>query len=73
MNLVLIKWWNNREENNQAWKVNINDLKDWDLDIKNPTKEEEEEILDFDKIMTQLETSYDLSKSYLSDIKDILK
>jgi len=69
----IIKWWNNREENDQAWKVNINDLKDWDLDIKNPTKEEEEEILDFDKIMSQLETSYDLSKSYLADIKNILK
>ena len=69
----IIKWWNNREENDQAWKVNINDLKDWDLDIKNPTKEEEEEILDFYKIMSQLETSYDLSKTYLADIKNILK
>ena len=69
----IIKWWNNREENDQAWKVNINDLKNWDLDIKNPTKEEEEEILDFDKIMSKLETSYDLSKTFLADIKNILK
>ena len=69
----LIKWWNKREENDQAWKVNINDLKNWDLDIKNPTKEEEEEILDFDEIMTRLETSYNLSKSYISKIKNILK
>ena len=69
----LIKWWNNREENNQAWKVNINDLKNWDLDVKNPTKEEEKEILDFDEIITKLEKSYDLSKSYISEIKNILK
>ena len=69
----LIKWWDKREENEQAWKVNVNDLKNWDLDIKNPTKEEEEEILDFDEIMTRLETSYNLSKSYISEIKNILK
>ena len=50
-----------------------NSLKDWDLDIKNPTKEEEEEILDFDEITTRLETSYNLSKSYISEIKNILK
>ncbi len=32
----LMDWWNNRAENDQAWKVNINTLKNWDLDIKNP-------------------------------------
>lgn len=37
----LISWWNNRKENSIAWKVNINELKDWDLDIKNPHKEDE--------------------------------
>lgn len=41
----LIKWWNNRKTSDVAWKVNVKDLKNWDLDIKNPTKEEEEEIL----------------------------
>mgnify|MGYP002282893037 CR=1 FL=1 len=27
----IIDWWNNREENDQAWKVSINDLIDWNL------------------------------------------
>ena len=41
----LLDWWNNRKENDVAWKVNVKDLiKDWDLDIKNPTVEEEEEL-----------------------------
>ena len=64
----LIKWWNNREENNQAWKVNINDLKNWDLDVKNPTKEEEKEILDFDEIITKLENEKHFENSFFRDI-----
>lgn len=35
----IIEWWNNRKENNQAWKIKVEDLKDWDLDIKNPHSE----------------------------------
>lgn len=35
----LIQWWSNRKENNQAWKIKVEDLKDWDLDIKNPHSE----------------------------------
>lgn len=40
--LPIIKWWNNREESDISWKVRIEDLKDWDLDIKNPTINAEE-------------------------------
>tara|TARA_A100000171_G_C2140531_1_gene155407 strand:- start:7245 stop:8675 length:1431 start_codon:yes stop_codon:yes gene_type:complete len=34
-------WWNNREENTQAWKVSIEDIKKrgYNLDIKNPHQE----------------------------------
>lgn len=38
---AIIDWWNNREENEFAWKVRVDELKDWDLDIKNPTTIEE--------------------------------
>lgn len=33
-----IKWWNNREENDQAWKVSIDEIikRNYNLDIKNP-------------------------------------
>lgn len=35
------EWWNNREENEYAWKVSIEEIKDRDynLDIKNPNNE----------------------------------
>jgi len=34
----IIEWWNNRTENEVAWKVNFKDLKNLDLDIKNPNE-----------------------------------
>lgn len=35
----IIKWWQNREESSVSWKVNVSELIDWDLDIKNPYQE----------------------------------
>jgi type I restriction enzyme M protein len=37
-------WWNNREENEYAWKVSIEEVKarGYNLDIKNPHSEEEQ-------------------------------
>lgn len=35
----LIEWWHNRQESDLAWKVNAKDLKNFDLDIKNPNEE----------------------------------
>jgi len=36
-------WWNNRQENQYAWKVSIEEIKsrNYNLDFKNPNKEEE--------------------------------
>jgi len=56
------KWWTNRKETPQAWKVSIDEIKKrgYNLDIKNPYKEEEnlaspEEILaDYRKTETQI-------------------
>ena len=36
----LIDWWDDREETDVAWKVNVADLKEgFDLDVKNPNSE----------------------------------
>lgn len=45
----IIKWWDNRVESDVAWKVKVNELQNWDLDIKNPF-EKEEISGDLDKI-----------------------
>lgn len=65
----LIKWWNNRKENDQAWKVNIKDLKDWDLDIKNPVQEKEEKLESTNIIIDRLQNSFKNSLSLLETLK----
>lgn len=38
------KWWNNREENEFAWKVSVDEIieNNYNLDVKNPYKKEED-------------------------------
>lgn len=64
----LIQWWNKREENEQAWKVNVKDLKDWDLDIKNPHEVEEE--LEFSRIdlIEKIQSSQKTISNLLNDL-----
>ena len=64
----LLEWWNNRKENEQAWKVDIKDLKDWDLDIKNPHEIEEE--LEFSRIelVQKLQSSQKTISNLLIDL-----
>lgn len=40
----LIVWWHNRKEQENAWKVNVKDLIDFDLDIKNQVITEKSKI-----------------------------
>jgi type I restriction enzyme M protein len=50
------KWWKKRVENEYAWKVNITEIKkrNYNLDIKNPTMQETEEIISKDQILSSL-------------------
>ena len=62
--------WNNRQESDLAWKVDVNNLKDWDLDIKNPTIKEEKKIESVKDIIQNLESSFDKSKNILVKMRD---
>lgn len=64
----IIDWWNNREENENAWKVNVKDLKDWDLDIKNPNQEEEEKLESSSDILKRLEKSFTKSLNLINKL-----
>lgn len=54
----LIEWWNNRVENEVAWKVKVEDLKDWDLDVRNPTSMVEEKSFTVKETMEELKDSF---------------
>jgi type I restriction enzyme M protein len=67
----LKQWWNDREENEQAWKVDIQTIKDngYNLDIKNPHKEEEEELYSSVELLDMLHKSFAKSEELLEQLK----
>jgi type I restriction enzyme M protein len=69
----IIDWWNNRKESEVAWKVNVNDLKDWDLDIKNPNTQIEEIAYSTEETLIALKSSFETSKNIISELETLLK
>ena len=69
------KWWNKREESEVCWKVEIQTIKDrnYDLDIKNPTKQEEEIIHSSAELMDMLDQSFSKSHELLNQLKAALR
>ncbi|GMN07485.1 N-6 DNA methylase [Croceitalea sp. MTPC5] len=69
----IIDWWDNRVENDLAWKVNVKDLKDWDLDIKNPNQEEEATLISTSEALQKLNDSITKSQDYIGQLENMLK
>lgn len=69
------EWWNKREESDISWKVSIDDIvkRNYDLDIKNPTKEEESIEYSSAELMEMLETSFNTSNELLNKLKEAVK
>lgn len=69
------KWWNKRVENDICWKVNIKTIieRGYDLDIKNPTKQEEEHEYNSSELMEMLAKSFDKSHILLNQLKEAVK
>ena len=67
-------WWNNRSENEQAWKVGIDVLKNngYNLDIKNPFVKDEEIVYTTSQILQMLGDSFAKSESLLNELKSSL-
>ncbi|WP_370176647.1 class I SAM-dependent DNA methyltransferase [Leeuwenhoekiella palythoae] len=68
----LIKWWDNRKENEQAWKVNVKDLKDWDLDIKNPNQKVEEIEHTVAETIDALKASFAKANTIIDNLENII-
>ena len=69
------EWWNNRTESEVAWRVPIQTIIDrnYDLDIKNPTKQEEVHEYNSVELMELLHTSFEKSNSLLNQLKEAVK
>lgn len=68
-------WWNNRVENDVAWKVDIKTIveRGYDLDIKNPNKQEEEHEYTSAELIDLLDKSMQKSNELLNQLKVELK
>ncbi len=68
-------WWNDRKESEIAWKVDIQTIIDrnYDLDIKNPTKQEEAHEYNSVELMDLLHISFEKSNSLLEQLKKAVK
>ncbi len=64
-------WWNNRVENEYAYKVSIEEIKarNYNLDIKNPHKKDEEKLLDTSEIINAIEKNFKQATTILESIR----
>jgi len=69
------EWWNNRVENEHAWKVSIEDIKsrNYNLDIKNLNQAIESESLTTDEILDRIQKNFQNSQELLLNIKTQLR
>ena len=69
------KWWNKRKESDICWKVDIQTIIDrnYDLDIKNPTKPQVAIEHSSTELIQMLETSFTKSSSLLNKLKEAVK
>jgi type I restriction enzyme M protein len=67
---VVREWWNDRKENENAWKVSIEDIKskNWNLDSKNPHQKEIEKELSSRELVESILEREDKIKGILKSI-----
>ncbi|KAA9040839.1 N-6 DNA methylase [Ginsengibacter hankyongi] len=68
------KWWKEREENEYAWRVSVEELKkrDYNFDIKNPHAAEEEQKYKSSELIDLLEKSFIKNNQLLKQLKEEL-
>lgn len=69
------KWWKRRTESEISWKVDIKTIVErrYDLDIKNPTKKEEEKQYSTSELIVLLSKSMSKTESLLKELQSQIK
>ena len=64
-------WWPKRKETDVAWKVRIDEIESrgYDLDIKNPMREETEAEYSSAELIEMLQASFEKSSKLLQELK----
>ena len=67
------KWLKDKKENENAWKVSVDDLKDYNLDLKNPSDVEETISLSPHELIDSILKDEEKTMKLLREIKDLIK
>jgi len=67
------KWWKNRKENGNAWKVKVEDIKDYNLDIKNPSDLEETLDLSPHELIDTILKDEEKTLQLLKEVKELIQ
>ncbi|MHA1409798.1 MAG: N-6 DNA methylase [Candidatus Odinarchaeia archaeon] len=67
----LKEWWNDREENEYAWKVSVDNIveNNYNLDVKNPNKEKEEDLRTPEEIVASVIEKEERISELMNEIK----
>ncbi len=69
----VMKWWNKRKQNGKAWKVRVEDIKDYNLDLKNPNDVEEGLNLSPHSIIDKILSDEEKALHLLKEIKELVQ
>ena len=67
------KWFKNKKQNENAWKVSVDDLKEYNLDLKNPSDVEKTIELSPHELIDSILKDEEKTMKLLREIKDLIK
>jgi type I restriction enzyme M protein len=69
----VIEWCKNKKENGNAWKVKVEDIKDYNLDIKNPNDVEETLDLSPHELIDTILKDEEKTLQLLKEVKELIQ
>ena len=67
------EWLKNKKENENAWKVSVDDLKDYNLDLKNPSDVDETIDLSPHELIDSILKDEENTLKFLHEIRELIK
>ena len=66
------EWWNNRIENENAWLVKVEEIKNYNLDIKNFNKVDETDNMFIEDLILKMKEAINENQEIMDQIEDVL-
>jgi type I restriction enzyme M protein len=67
------KWFKNKKKNQNAWKVSVDEIKEYNLDVKNPSDKEETTDLAPHELIDNILKDEEKTLKLLQEVKDLIR